>query len=134
MKIKKEQIITIIAVINTLIIAFVSCLTVFMFKNQIGETELIAKILILICLIGSVITKLIRGNILTIILSILCDFILVLFLYNLTDYNSIYDFIKSLLNIKSHIVCFLYLYLIFYYVYTLKKYKNNFVVENKHSH
>jgi hypothetical protein len=127
MKIKKEQIITIIAIINTVIIAFVSYLTAFMFKNKIGETENIAKILILICLIGSLTTKLVRRSILTIILSILFDFILVIFLYNLTDYNSIYDFMKSLLNIKTHIVCFLYLYLIFYYVYTLKNYKNNFV-------
>ena len=71
MNIKKEQILTIIAVINTVIIAFVSYLTAFMFKNQIGETEHIAKISILICLIGSVTTKLVRRSIWTIILSIL---------------------------------------------------------------
>ena len=134
MKIKKEQILTIIAIINTVIIAFVSYVTVFIFKTQIGETEHIAKTLILICLIGSVITKVLKRNILTIILSILFDFVLVVFLYNLTDYNSIYDFIKSLLNLKTHLVAFLYLYLIFYYAYTLKNYKNNLVVENKHSH
>ena len=122
-KIKREQIVTLIAIMNSVIIAFMSYLTIFMFNNQIGATEYFARILILICLFGSILTKIRRRNIWTITLSIVFDFILVLFLYNITDYSSIYEFLKSLFKLQTHIIVFLYLYLIFYYVYILKNYK-----------
>ena len=124
MIIRNEKIITILAIINVLIIAFFSFLTVIMYNNSIGQMEHIAENIILICALGSVITKLIMKKNWYIILSIIFDFILVIFLYNVTDYDSLQKFMQSLLSVETHLVCFLYLYLVFYYTIILRKWRN----------
>lgn len=126
-----QKLLTVMAIVNTVIIALFSYLTVFMSNNQIGATEKFAGAVILSCLLGSVVTKIIKQKFWIIILSLLFDFILITFLYNITDYNSIYEFIQSLFNIATHVVLFIYLYLIFYYVYKFKqilKKRTNYLV------
>lgn len=117
---KISLILTILSIVNTSIVAFISFLTVFMYNNSIGQAEHIAGTVIFSCFIVAVLMKVLKRKFWTILVSLLSDTILVLFLYNLTDSDSFFDFVNRLLNNEDHAVVILYLFLIVYYFLILK--------------
>ncbi len=120
---KSLLILTILSVLNSTILALFSYLTVFMYKNSIGQSENLASAVIFISFFIAFLMKILKRKLWTIIASLVSDIILVLFfLYNVTDFDSFSDFVKSLLNIETHTVLVLYLYLIVYYFLIFKDY------------
>lgn len=93
-----------------------------MYNNSVGQSENFARLVIFICFIVAFLMKTLKRKLWTIIVSLASDTILVLFLYNVTDFESFSDFVKSLFHIETHIVVVLYLYLIVYYFLIFKNY------------
>ena len=126
MKISKIKILTIIAALNSILIGLIAYLTVFMFRNNVTEFAKISGLIIPICLIISLITKLKYFNKLIISVSGIFDLILIIYIYNPTDSESVSDYIKGMIDPNALILTLLYGYLIVYYLIVF-----NQKIENK---
>lgn len=104
-----------LAITNSLILGTIAFLTVFMFRQNSSEFASISGYIILICCVGSITTKFKHANKPLLIISAILDLILVLYVYNPTDYNSICDYTRSFVDINNLILIPLYAYLIIYY-------------------
>ena len=127
MKISKSQILTFIAVLNSIFLGFISYLSVVAFRSHISQAEEFARYLIIISLIGSLITKVKMKSLIVVLASIFFDFIMVVYLYNPTVFNSIHSFLSMLLEFSSHLVLFVYLYLIIFYYLRIREIKTRIV-------
>lgn len=114
-----------LAIINSFALGLMAFLTVFMYKQNIGLAEDIAETIIPIALIGSLIFKFIKKSKLRLILSAIFDFTLIVYLYGITNYNSLSEFGLSLLSFNVHSVFFFYGFLIIYYVYYFRQLKKH---------
>lgn len=121
MKINTNKTLKAIAIINSVIIAFVGFLTLFMFKNNLGQPEEISKWIILLSLTGAIASKTCFSSRLGILSSILFDFILIVYLYNPTDCRTLYCFLDNVFDINAIYLILFYAYLIWYYIYLTRK-------------
>ena len=121
MKITKFKILTIIAVLNSILLGVTAFLTVFMFKNNISEFDTFSRLIIPICLIGSLLTKFRISNKLILGTSGLFDLILIFYIYNPTDSESISAYFKGIIDPNALSLSLLYAYLLFFYLLAFKK-------------
>lgn len=124
MKKYKSKILVSLAILNSIVLGLIAFLTIFMYKNNIGTAENISRLIIPICLLFSILTKFFTQQKIALILSLIFDFILIIYLYNPTDYDSIMNFVYSLLDFQIHIMIIAYLYLIFFYYLAFKELKS----------
>ncbi len=110
-----NTILKILAIINTLVIGVVAFLTVFMFKMNLGFAEEFARWLIPVLVLMSISSKFIDHKKAALVTSFTFDFVLIVYLYNPTDCDSIQAFFLQLLEIEVHFVIFYYIYLIVYH-------------------
>ncbi len=121
MKKQTSKILVSLAILNSIILGLIAYLTIFMYKSNVGTVENISRLIIPICLLFSITTKFFTHKKFALIISLIFDFILIIYLYNPTDYNSIKDFIYSLFNFEIHFIIITYLYLMFFYFLTFKE-------------
>jgi hypothetical protein len=116
LKISKIKILTIIAALNSILIGLTAYLTVFMYRNNVTEFATLSGLIIPICLLVSLLTKLKYYNKLILCVSVLFDLILIVYIYNPTDSESISDYIKGVIDPNTLILTLIYGYLIIYYL------------------
>ena len=104
----KFKILNAVAIINTAILGSAAYLTTFMFRNNINDFAKISGGIILLCLLLSIITKFRLKTKRRLIISVIMDFILVLYIYNPTESDSIGDYIKDVFNPQALVLTLLY--------------------------